>query len=225
MAKRKLPLLMNRYISPSFQLEVFTCPHCGAITQQKWIDIYQIDDTGNELEEIGDVSISVCQNPDCRKRSVWYKRKLVFPLSSVAPLPYDDMPSDVKEDFLEARDVVGTSPRSAAALLRLALQKLMKHLGQKGEDINEDIGKLVKIGLSPTVQEALDSLRIYGNSAVHPGEIGLKDDRETALKLFNLLNIIVYHLIIHPKETKELYNRLPPSKVDYIKKRDNKVTQ
>jgi hypothetical protein len=143
---------------------------------------------------------------------------------STAPLPYDDMPSDVKEDFLEAREVVEISPRSAAALLRLALQKLMKHLGQKGEKINTDIGELVKAGLPVKIKLALDSLRIYGNYAVHPGEIDLKDDRETALKLFTLLNLIVYDRITQPKEIEELFNRLPESKTRGVKNRDNNGT-
>ena len=146
----------------------------------------------------------------------------MYPCLSTAPLPYDDMPSDVKEDFLEARDVVEISPRAAAALLRLALQKLMKHLGQEGKDINKDIRELVKRGLPVKIQEALDSLRVYGNEAVHPGEIDLKDDKETALKLFKLLNIIVHDMIIQPKEIEELFNRIPPLKLEGIKNRDKK---
>ncbi|MGE4494936.1 MAG: DUF4145 domain-containing protein [Methanosarcina sp.] len=212
---------MNKYITPSFKLSVFSCPHCGAIAHQIWIDTFTYDDV-SDFDSISDLYLSVCQNPDCRKQSIWYFGKLIYPFLSVAPFPYDDMPSDVKEDFLEARNVVEISPRSAASLLRLALQKLMKHLGQEGKDINKDIGELVKKGLSVKIQEALDSLRVYGNEAVHPGEIDLKDDRETALKLFNLLNIIVHDMIIQPKEIEELFNRLPPLKLEGIKNRDKK---
>lgn len=211
---------MNQSIIPSFKLAAFTCPHCGAIAHQIWINAFMFDDSCGEFNLIDNLYLSVCQNPVCHKQSVWYNKKLVFPLLSLAPLPYDETPEDVKEDFLEARDVVEISPRSAAALLRLALQKLMKHLGQEGNDINKDIGKLVKMGLPVKIQEALDSLRIYGNEAVHPGEINLKDDRETALKLFNLLNIIVHHMIIQPKEIEELFNRLPQTKLEGVKIRD-----
>ncbi len=159
---------MNKYITPSSNLSVFSCPHCGAIAHQIWVDTF-MHDGSNDLDLIEGLFLSVCQNPDCRKQSVWYFEKLIYPLLSVAPFPYDDMPSDVKEDFLEARNVVEISPRPAAALLRLALQKLMKHLGQEGKDINKDIGELVKEGLPVKIQEALDSLRVYGNEAVHPG--------------------------------------------------------
>ncbi|MGB9938434.1 DUF4145 domain-containing protein [Methanosarcina sp.] len=213
---------MYQYIAPSFELAVFSCPHCNAIAHQVWDKVYVYNEYSDRFDVLDFVSISSCGNPNCGERSIWFKDKLMYPCLSTAPLPYDDMPSDVKEDFLEARNVVEISPRSAAALLRLALQKLMKHLGQEGEDINKDIGQLVKKGLPVKIQEALDSLRVYGNEAVHPGEIDLKDDKETALKLFKLLNIIVHDMIIQPKEIEELFNRIPPSKLEGIKNRDKK---
>ena len=46
-------------------------------------------------------------------------------------MPSDDMPEDVKADYMEASSVVETSPRALLALLRLALQKLMPHLGAR----------------------------------------------------------------------------------------------
>ena len=98
----------------------------------------------------------------------------------------------------------------------------MKELGQEGNNINIDIKELVKNGLPVKIQQALDCLRVYGNEAVHPGEINLKDDKETALVLFEVLNIIVHDMITQPKQIEALFNRLPQSKIEGIKNRDNK---
>ena len=100
-------------------------------------------------------------------------------------LPNSDLHDDIKSDYLEASSVLADSPRAAAALLRLALQKLCKQLGEKGENINDDIKSLVAKGLNPLVQKSLDALRITGNNAVHPGEINLTEDPARVVKLFS----------------------------------------
>jgi hypothetical protein len=146
---------------------------------------------------------------------------MIYPLSSNAPLASIDMPSEVKEIYDEARLVVNLSPRAATALLRLALQLLLPHLGGKGHKIDEDIRNLVKAGLSTRVQQALDSVRVIGNNAVHPGKIVFEDDYETANVLFSLLNFVVHEMITRPKELDEFYNRLPEASLDAIKKRDS----
>ena len=67
---------------------------------------------------VGCIWESQCGNPNCNKRCIWVNEKLVYPGLSTAPFPEDDMPLDVREDFLEAREVVEISPRSSAALLK-----------------------------------------------------------------------------------------------------------
>ncbi len=98
------------------------------------------------------------------------------------------MPEDVKYDFLEARSIVNESSRGAGALLRLALQKFMSHLGEKGKDLNSDIRNLVEKDLPIQIQQSLVSVRVIGNEAVHPGELNFKDNSETVIPLFDLLN-------------------------------------
>jgi len=145
---------------------------------------------------------------------------MVFPLTGGAPLANPDMPDEVKKDYEEARSIVSSSPRAAAALLRLAIQKLCKHLGEKGKDLNTDIANLVKKGLRSKVQRALDVVRVIGNNAVHPGEIDIRDDEETARKLFTLVNIIVYSMISEKKEIEGLYEKLPETAKKQIKQRN-----
>ena len=102
------------------------------------------------------------------------------------------------------------------------MARFCKELGQSGTNINNDIQKLVEAGLDEKIQKALDSVRVIGNNAVHPGEINLRDDRATAETLFKLLNLIADKMISEPKQVDEVYNSLPQSARDKIKKRDGK---
>ena len=125
-------------------------------------------------------------------------------------------------DYEEASTILDPSPRGAAALLRLGIQKLCKHLGEKGDNINEDIAALVQKGLDHRVQQALDIVRVVGNNAVHPGQIDLKDNRATAEQLFGLANLIAEIMITQPKHVASLYDTLPENARKAIQKRDSR---
>jgi hypothetical protein len=131
------------------------------------------------------------------------------------------MPANVKGDYEEARAIVNASPRGASALLRLSLQKLMPHIGEKGDNLDDDIRDLVKKGLPQMIQQALDAVRVIGNNAVHPGELDLKDDITTAKSLFDLVNLIVDYTITKPKNVKAIYERIPKGAKDAIARKDN----
>ncbi len=127
------------------------------------------------------------------------------------------------KDYNEARDIVSISPRGSAALLRLAIQRLCKHLGESGENINADIAALVKKGLPEMLQQALDSVRVVGNHAVHPGKIDLDDNPETAQKLFVFVNLIVENRISQPAQIKKYYTEVVPQELrEAIDKRDGR---
>lgn len=214
--------MSQKYVPPEFKKDAFHCPICGVYAKQEWYACnpskapqflpFAIDVSNN-------LFISLCSH--CNGYSIWFREKKIHPISSSAPLPSEDMPEDVKEDYEEARSVVEVSPRSAAALLRLALQKLMIHLGESGKNLNDDIANLVKKGLPVKIQKALDAVRVIGNNAVHPGELDLRDDKETALALFDLLNMIVEVMITQPKKVDEIYEKLPEGAKEAIERRDS----
>jgi hypothetical protein len=87
--------------------------------------------------DVQNVSISRCFN--CDKIAVWIFNRLAYPIVSSAPLANTDLPDYVRLDYEEAGTILQLSPRGAAALLRLAIQKLCKELGGKGKNIDADI--------------------------------------------------------------------------------------
>lgn len=170
--------------------------------------------------ELYNADLSRCFN--CDRIAIWVQSALVYPVRGDAPLPNADLPEDVRLDFDEAGRILRLSPRGASALLRLAIQKLCKELGEKGKNIDNDIASLVKKGLDPRIQRALDVVRVIGNNAVHPGQVDLRDDVGTAEKLFDLVNIIADAMISQPKRIAEMFDGLPQGARDAIAKRDGK---
>jgi predicted RNA-binding Zn-ribbon protein involved in translation (DUF1610 family) len=165
-------------------------------------------------------NLHICRCHHCRKFAVWVRDRLVFPESKATIIPNQDLPGEIIQDFEEARGIVNSSPRGAAALLRLCIQKLCTHLlGPDSKDINNDIGALARKGLDPIVQQSLDIVRVIGNESVHPGTMDLKDDRDTAITLFHLVNSIADQLISHPKKVQSIYNSLPQGKLAGIQAR------
>ncbi|WP_460367272.1 DUF4145 domain-containing protein [Pseudomonas sp. Tul1A2] len=178
-----------------------------------------VKDDGTYLRrQIRNCNVSNCFN--CKKISIWIYDKLMYPVVGNIVPANSDMSEDIRRDYEEAGSILNQSPRGAAALLRLAIQKLCKELGQPGENINEDIKSLVAAGLDARVQQSLDAVRVIGNSAVHPGKIDIRDDRATAEALFKLLNLIVDKTISEPKHIKEIYESLPQNLREAIVKRD-----
>lgn len=170
--------------------------------------------------KVNNLFLSECYN--CNHFAVWVHDQLIHPTAMTGPEPNPDLPPEVLRDYEEAGRIVGESPRGSAALLRLAIQKLCISLGEKGKTIDDDIASLMKKGLTPMVQQALDAVRVIGNEAVHPGTLDLKDDPHTALRLFRLVNIIAEQMISNPKHVQDLYEKLPESKRKAIKERDGK---
>lgn len=217
----------------SFHSKAFACPHCTAIAEQTWSDSIVCGFTyrapsGAMTESrfyLDNTSVSKCSV--CNKFSLWVTNvgTMFYPITISSVLPNDDMPDDIKDIFNEARNIADLSPKGAAALLRLALQKLCIHLGEKGQDLNTDIGNLVKKGLPQALQQALDGVRVTGNNAVHPGVLNIDDNPQIVHALFEFINLICMSLITQPKKIAEYYSLLPEGSRKAIEKRDGNSTK
>lgn len=206
--------MKSEYIPPEFGSDGFHCPRCGVYANQLWHDLQYVDVSWLPTH----MSVALCVR--CNDLSYWFKDRLIDPPVAPVEPAHIDLPDDCRSHYEEAMGVFGSSPRSAAALLRLCIQKLMPHMGEKGKDLNHDIGSLVRKGLPVLVQKALDVTRVVGNNAVHPGEIDINDSPEIAQHLFRMINYIVEDRITRPREIKELYESLPDGAKDGVERRD-----
>jgi hypothetical protein len=220
------------HVAPAHKSSAFNCPHCEAYSKHEWAEpIGAFLGQGMDAEILEQVisrgghpwtsgwTIAVCTH--CGGFSLWLQDRLVYPSSGGAPLPNPDLPADIMSDYEEARSIVSLSPRGAAALLRLVIDKLCDYLQAKGDTLNQKIGALVAAGLDPKIQKSLDTVRVVGNEAVHPGHLDLRDDHETAQELFRLVNVIAESTISVPKHIDEIYEEIVPDTAKRaISKRD-----
>jgi len=188
------------YTPPALNKTAFNCPHCNAFANQHWSPAYFNWDVIREIKHIKHCFCSHCSN-----YSFWYENKMIYPATGGAPLPNTDMPDGVRAYYDEARSILNYSPRAAAALLRLCVQKLCEHLGGSGENISINMNNLIKQGLPARMQQSLQVVHVIGPDAVHPGQIDPKDSIDTATKLFILINLIVDVMISQPMEIDKLF--------------------
>lgn len=229
-------------VEPYYGGKSFNCPKCQAFAHQTWyriernsnleLTLYEgllyPDEYENEFGyHINGFSfnnngvISFCAK--CEEIALWKNGELVYPNTCIAPQPNQDMPKDVQKIYNEAREVSRLSSRASTALLRLALEKLLPQIGAKKDTIDKMIGELVGKGLPKEIEKALDSLRVIGNEAVHPGTIDLDDNPSVSHALFKIMNLVVDRMITQQKEIDEVYSLIPESKLEGIEKRNKKV--
>lgn len=213
------------YTAPSFKTDSFHCPFCNTFAEQYWgnpAKIVTIKYNNQNINHGANDNFSICYCSSCKEFTIWFDKKLIYPRTVTAPPSSSDLPNDIKPEYDEAHLISNDSPRGAAALLRLAIQKLCAHLGERGKNINQDIASLVKKGLPMQIQKALDIVRVVGNNAVHPGQLDLKDNVEVTSSLFGLINLIVDVMITQPKHVENMYESVVPENLrNEIKDRDN----
>lgn len=209
---------MQKHYPPKHKEPQFHCIHCGVYAAQHWGEFYF--KSGGTMCVHQRLDYNICQH--CNDWSYWFEERMIVPGEALVPPHHEDLPSNCIGDYDEARDIAARSPKAAAALIRLCIQKLMVELGQTGKNINDDIGALVKAGLPIEVQRALDYCRVIGNNAVHPGEIDFDDDPSITHTLFEMVNFVVEDRITKPKTISDLYKTLPEGAIKAVEGRDSK---
>ena len=230
---------MSEYSPPEYRSDGFNCLYCNAYAKQTWAALggstrswfalevnpdsqYVIDDWDVIYIDEKPVFVSLCAR--CENATLWLCEKIIYPLARMAPPANSDLPDNVKEMYEEASAIAGLSARAACALLRVAIEMLLKDLGhlKENSNINDSIGELVGAGVDKRVQQALDVVRVTGNNAVHPGTIDFDDSTDVS-SLFELINYIADTLITQPKKTSEMFDDLPEGDKKRIKRRDSKT--
>ncbi|MCU4843750.1 DUF4145 domain-containing protein [Bacillus cereus] len=217
----------------------FTCPHCFQISSHRWQFVYgPLGTTPNfrsttpekpkhpfndDLSGIIKTTCSKCDVP-----TYWLKSKngealQVYPSnSSNYPQPHVDMPDHIKKTFIEAGSVMHLSLGSSAALSRLTLENLLKHLGYEKGSLNDKIGKVITDGkVNSNVAKMLDIIRTFGNSGAHSGIINLDESPEIPKFLLELINLVVEHMITLPNKVDTMFDTIPPGIRASIEKRDS----
>ncbi len=211
----------SKYIAPEHRKGAFHCPICNVYAKQIWGGCYTV--TYSAYRPVDMFDIAFCTH--CQKDSFWVNKKLVYPPQITAPLAHADMPEPVLEYYNEAREVSVSSPRAAAALLRLAAKKLCESLGENEPNLNRAIGNLHQKGLPQGVIKSLDTVRIVGNEGgAHEGQIDLsgQDSKEIVDTLFWLINFIVEKTITEPQAIGNVFSSLPEKQKTATARRDEK---
>ena len=231
----------ENYIAPEFRKEAVHCPRCNVYAHQTWHSAYTsgvisgeittlkpalpavalLSTSGAAYTFVETLKLTLCSH--CGELSFWIREKLVDPPKITAPLAHQDMPTSVSEYYNEAREISASSPRAAAALLRIAAKKLCESLGENESNLNRAIGNLSRKGLPQAVIMSLDTVRIVGNEGgAHEGQIDLtgEDNREIVDRLFRLINFIVEKTITEPRVIESTFGSLPENKRQAAEKRD-----
>ncbi len=209
---------MQNYHPPEYKKSQFHCIHCGVYSFHSWQNFYYWNKLHAGYSIHKPLEFCLCEH--CQKGSYWYEERMVVPAVALVPPAHVDMPQQCIADYDEARGIVAVSARAATALLRLALQKLMVALGEKGKNIHDDIDSLVKKGLPVEVRQVLDACGIAGGNATRLGEIEVNDTAEIAYHLFSVINFVVEDRISRPTSLQSLFAQLPTALIKAEEKHD-----
>lgn len=220
------------------------CPYCDSIngappmTSNEISFIGQVDNHDNAPGRNTYFYLATCCV--CYKATIYAKKvnisevvmqKRIYPVELVNPsLPKASkyMPDDIKEIYNEAAKVFDLSLRSAGALLRVALEKMLKKYVDKDDSLNNMIGQVSK-DVPEYVSNLMDIIRTSGNAELHGSSRKETSFRELSNDetighveyLFKFLNVISQSMGVL-KDANKIFNELPENQKKQIENRNAK---
>lgn len=149
---------------------------------------FQPLDCENLRIEVENLWLSKCYA--CDAIAVWVHNRLIYPEHYLEVEPSSELPEDIMAEFVEAAKILNISPLGSAAILRDSIRNLCSHLENQGYDIDIDVAEILRDGPGSHIQESRSTVHVGASDAVHPGQIDPANDRESAVRLFHLINAI-----------------------------------
>lgn len=166
------------------------CPHCTVTVHIPWKTGPICQDTGKTVWGWQAANCPACNKPIIKigrgqgsipegarhtvvLTDLEEDERIVFPrVAQRIPLG-DEVPKDLKADFLEACEVLSISPKASAALSRRVLQALLQEQGYTAGSLAQQVDALLdekdpsKV-LPSSIRNSVDAIRNFGNFSAHP---------------------------------------------------------
>jgi hypothetical protein len=139
---------------------------------------------------------------------LWVGDQLVWPKGTTSLESTLDASADVPEDSRKISQTLDASLRGAAALLRVATEKLCKELGDSEQQPRPAITPLLQEEVDARVLKVLEAMRVIESNAMPSDHVSVRDDRATAETLSGLVNLICEKMMIEPRQLQALYTKV-----------------
>ena len=196
----------------------FKCPYCGIpLSKSQNALTYRFSNhgyTANHGEEAFSITTYFC--PDCSKATVFFNGRtgefegtncVIVPSSLAKQFP-DYIPEQIRQDYVEAHNILHLSPKASATLSRRCLQGMIHDFfGVAEKNLNAEI-TVLKDRVDPVIWKGLDDLRKLGNIGAHMEKdinLIIDIDPDEAEKLIKLIEFLIEKWYITRHETEKLF--------------------
>ena len=199
-------------------MSTLKCPYCGIplsdfqnSTTQRFSQMGYNVTRGEEA-----FSITTYTCPDCSKPTVFFDgckneyegiHTVIVPSSLAKQFP-DYIPEQIRQDYIEAHNILHLSPKASATLSRRCLQGMIHDFfGVTEKNLNAEITALKDV-VDPMIWKGLDDLRKLGNIGAHMEkdiDLIIDIDPDEAEKLIRLIEFLIEKWYITRHETEKLF--------------------
>ena len=161
------------------------CPHCLVAFHYSEDDWVQTEIETENISSPYELQASIC--PDCKNPIVILRRfdsntrrlsseETIYPQAPrISPGNYvvsDKVPSHLKDDYIEAHNVLPISAKSSATLSRRVLQTVLQEHGYNKRDLSKQIDDVLNEAdpekvLPSQLRIVIDVIRHFGNFSAH----------------------------------------------------------